>query len=399
KVGFDTSLIHQYEEVPDYINKYIQEWEAIPGRGRYHKSGNGYTYFLPGFYVDVPLIQDHMNLTVGYDKNFIGDGYRSLFLSDIGANMAFVRLRTRIWKLQYQNLFVRLTPQWFAGEPKAQGYKYATIHHLSMNINRWLNVGLFESVTFSRNGHFEFGYLNPIIFYRAVERAMGSPDKVAIGLNAKALIAGHWNLYTQILINEFSSKRFVDGSGYWANKWGLQLGLKYMDAFTLSNLDLQAEMNLIRPYTYQHNTPKIKGTSMANYTHYNQALAHPLGAGFAEFIGKIRYQPAPRLRFEGQVIYYTQGIDTGAANFGNNIFMNYNTRFSNEGVRLINGPKGNYLLAGLNASYEFWPRLFFDLGMDYRRESGAADILPLQQSLYLHSGLRLNIARRDFMKY
>ena len=55
-----------------------------------------------------------------------------------------------------------------------------------------------------------------------------------------------------------------------------KLGGKYFDAFTVKNLDLQGEMNMVRPYTYTHYD------STANYTHYNQPLAHPLGAGFAE---------------------------------------------------------------------------------------------------------------------
>ncbi len=398
KVGFYASLTHNYEEPPAFTRDYINEWEAIPGAGKYHRSGNGYTYFQPTFNVDIPLVANHINLTLGYDKHFIGDGYRSLFLSDFAANAAFVRIRTRIWKLNYQNLYLKLEPQWFAGEPRGIGQKYATIHHLSMNVSHWLNVGVYESVTFSRDGHFEFGYMNPIIFYRAIERSMGSPDKVSIGLNAKALLAKRFNLYTQILINEFSSKRLFDGSGYWANKWGIQLGAKYFDAFSLSNLDIMAEMNIVRPYTYQH-TFRTEGISLANFSHYNQPLAHPLGAGFAEFIGRVRYQPLPRLTLDGKVIYYMQGRDTAGTNFGSNIFRSYSTRYRSEGVGLIHGPESKCLLAGLQISYECWPRLFLDVGADYRNKQTAAAILPEENSLYIYTGVRLNIARRDYLRY
>ena len=50
----------------------------------------------------------------------------------------------------------------------------------------------------------------------------------------------------------------------------LQLGAKYVDAFGINNLDLQLEMNRVRPFTHSHND------SISNYTHYNQPLAHPL---------------------------------------------------------------------------------------------------------------------------
>ena len=55
-------------------------------------------------------------------------------------------------------------------------------------------------------------------------------------------------------------------------------GIKYINAFNLRNFDLQLETNIVRPYTYQHND------SIDNYSHYNQPLAHPLGANFAEVI-------------------------------------------------------------------------------------------------------------------
>jgi hypothetical protein len=60
---------------------------------------------------------------------------------------------------------------------------------------------------------------------------------------------------------------------------GLQLGAKYINALGIKNLDLQLEYNRVRPFTYSHRD------SVANYTHYNQPMAHPLGANFSETIG------------------------------------------------------------------------------------------------------------------
>ena len=51
-------------------------------------------------------------------------------------------------------------------------------------------------------------------------------------------------------------------------------GFKYIDAFKIKNLDLQGELNYVRPFTYSH------FDSVANYSHYNQPLAHPLGREF-----------------------------------------------------------------------------------------------------------------------
>ena len=64
--------------------------------------------------------------------------------------------------------------------------KYAAMHHLDVNVTKWLNIGLFEGVIFGRKDHFEFGYLNPIIFYRSIEQQNGSYDNSVAGIDFKA---------------------------------------------------------------------------------------------------------------------------------------------------------------------------------------------------------------------
>lgn len=398
KAGFYFYAANNYEEPVSYVDSWINRFHAIPGAGKYNRSGNGYQYLKIRGYVDAPLVKDHVSLTLGYDQHFIGDGYRSLFLSDFAEGAAFARIHTRIWKLNYQNLYLMLTPQSLPGELKAAGHKYATAHYLSLNVTRWLNIGFFETVTFARDGHFEFGYLNPVIFYRAIERSFGSPDKVALGFSGKAIAFKHVNLYTQILINEFTSRELFSGKGYWANKWGVQFGAKYFDAFGLSNLDLQGEVNVVRPYTYQHYEGE-NGNTIANNTTYNQTLAHPLGAGFAELTGFVGYQPLPRLSINAKAMYYLQGIDTGNSNNGSDILKNYNTRGSDYGVKLINGPRADCLLFSLNASYEIRPRLYVDLSGTYRNYKVENNILPEQNTLFFTAGLRLNLAKRDYTRF
>lgn len=393
RVGFYFFLTNNYEEPVSYARDWIGKWGAIPGAGKFNLSGNGYQYLQVRGYADIALIKDHVSLTLGYDKHFIGDGYRSLFLSDFSEGAAFAAINTRIWKLNYQNLYMVLKPQSSA----SQGNKYATAHYLSLNLTRWLNVGFFETVTFSRSGHYEFGYLNPVIFYRAIERGMGSPDKVALGFNVKAIALKHLSLYSQLLINEFSTGELFSGKGYWANKWGIQAGVKYYDAFTIRNLDLQAEVNVVRPYTYQH-YQSLSDTAISNGTHYNQPMAHPLGAGFAEVVAIARYQPLPRLAVDAKLMYYKQGVDTGSNN-GTNILKDYNTRPGNYGVNLINGPEGSCMLFSLNASYEIRPRLYFDIGGTYRKYTVAQNLLPEDNTLYFSAGLRLNLARKDYTQF
>src|SRR5690606_38950777 len=90
------------------------------------------------------------NFQVAYDRNFIGNGYRSLFLSDFAGNYLFGKASTRIWKFKYQHIYAPMVPQYDVhGEVpnRVIGRSVMAIHHLSINATKWLNLALFQSIT------------------------------------------------------------------------------------------------------------------------------------------------------------------------------------------------------------------------------------------------------------
>lgn len=394
KVGFYASATDNQEKPPTFVNDWIQSHQAVPGADYFlDYNKNKYDYLLATGYFDFAAVKDHINVSFGYGKNFIGDGIRSMFLSDFSSSTPFLKLKTHIWKINYENLYLELTPQYARGADTVLPHKFATMHRLDMNVTRWLNIGLFESIIFDRPNSYEIAYLNPIIFLSSMEQFLGSGDKKHLGADFKIITARHLQFYGQFLLDEFSSKNFFSHDGYWANKWALQLGGKYFDAFTVKNLDLQAELNVVRPYTYTHSD------TIANYTNYNQPLADPLGANFVEFIGIARYQPTKKLFLTLKGMYYMQGVDTGSANYGSNIFLSYNSRVADYGVRILQGAQVNCALANLNVSYELKPNLFIDLGATHRRYVYSDASIPGNSTTYGYCGIRLNIARRDYDFY
>ena len=180
------------------------------------------------------------------------------------------------------------------------------------------------------------------------------------------------------------------GSGWWGNQFGVQLGAKYFNAFTLPNLDLQGEANIVRPFTYAAND------GQSDYTNYNQPLAHPYGAGFAELIGTARYQPIPDLYLNAKVIYSIRGTDsTGAVNYGNNIFLPYDSRMGDDNYGLTAGKEIKSLYLNFNAAYELRPNLFLEAGVT--RLQGKYDGgVSLPSSTAFYGGLRWNIARKEY---
>jgi hypothetical protein len=388
KIGFSSFITENQERGPVYFQERVSQLRAVPGTGFYKGfKGTGVDYFDARGYVTFNATK-YIDFQLGYDKNFIGNGYRSLFLSDWGNSYLFAKINTRIWKLNYQNIFMELMPQFRKSGDNLLPRKYAAMHHLSMNVTKWLNVGLFEGVIFGRQNHFDFQYLNPIIFYRHIEGTVGSPDNAVAGLDFKANVANKLQFYGQFLLDEFVLKQVKNNPTSWVNKFGIQAGVKYIDALGVKNLDLQLETNRVRPFTYSHYD------TIANYTHYNQPLAHPLGANFQEVIGIINYQPAPKWSVYARAIYYKQGLDTTGGNAGGNIFRNYNTRLSNDGFKVGGGRKATSLNGLLQVSYELRENLFFDVSLLQRNFSlaGAAD----RNSTVISAGVRLNMFRRDY---
>ena len=391
KIGFDSYITDNQERDPLYVQEWVNKYKAVPGKG-YYKSfkTTGYDYFDATGYFTFGVTK-YIDVQFGYDKNFIGNGYRSLFLSDFSNNVLFLKLNTRIWKFNYQNLFMELNATEPRGADRLLKKKYAAMHHLDVDIGKSLNIGLFEGIIFGRPDHFEFGYLNPIIFYRSIEQQNGSFDNALVGLDVKANVAHALQFYGQLLVDEFVLSEVKENNGSWVNKWGVQLGVKYIDAFGIKNLDLQVESNHVRPFTYSH------VDSVANYTHYNQPLAHPLGASFQEFIGIARYQPAPKWYLEGKLFFWKQGTDTSnTVSYGSNIFLPYTFRNRETGFQTGEDLyPGKTFTASFLLSYELKQNLFIDLSAFYRKYDVAATS-TLTKTTVISLGVRLNATRRQF---
>lgn len=390
KVAFDFYLTDNQERDPLYVQQWIASHSAVPG-ARFYKDfkgaggvdyfdGRGSVSFNASKYIDIQL---------GYDKNFIGDGYRSLFLSDFSGNALFLKINTRIWKFNYENLFMELIPdvRRVVGNELVPR-KYFRMNYLSINATKWLNVGIFDAVMFGRKDHFDFQYLNPVLFLRSAESDIGSKDNALVGLNVKANIKKKVQVYGQVLLDEFKFRELAKNTGYWANKFGYQLGVKYPDAFGIPNLDLQLESNRVRPFTYSH------FDSVSNYAHFNQPFAHPLGSNFQERIAIVKYQPLPKLYLQARAIYFYQGLDFFGINYGSNIFLSYSTRNKNYGYFVGDGNKVKSLNTSFLASYEWKENFFIDANLQ-RRTYNVASSRNLATTVF-SLGLRWNMARREF---
>ena len=220
-LSFMTSFMENQAIFPNYVSLYISKNKIVPGQGyarNFKQSGYDYAMASGYFSLDFSKI---FTMQFGHGKHFIGDGYRSLLLSDNTFNYPYLRLQTTFWKIQYTNLYAELMDiNYFAvhgldnrdqmGYPK----KYLSSHYLTIDINKKMDFSLFESVVWRMNHApgskgFDINYLNPIAMLRPIEFSLNSPDNVLVGANANYRLNSSY-MYGQIILDEFSITDFGD---------------------------------------------------------------------------------------------------------------------------------------------------------------------------------------------
>lgn len=394
KVSFYSMLTENQARYPDFVKDVTDTTLAVPYEGFWKQyRETGVDFLRAQAYIDFN-ISNHIAAQFGYGKHFIGDGRRSLILSDVGNSYPYLRLKTRVWKLQYTNIFAQLVGQTQGGDFGLLGIgsfskKYLASHHLSMKIIPNLTIGLFESVVYGDStNQMKLEYFNPIIFYRALEQQDGSSDNVILGLDFKWNLFKTISLYGQLVIDELIVSEAFGDAGWWGNKQAFQLGLKYYDLLGIENLNTQVELNKVRPYVYSHEN------NYTSYSHYNMALAHPLGANFQEVLLSMNYRPFPKWRLQGDILLAKYGNDLGQESYGRDIMKSYNLRPADYGIEMLQGNETTLHMYRGKLSYHFWHNVIAELDVTLRQESAAAEE---STNAILGATLRWNFASRSYL--
>ncbi len=260
------------------------------------------------------------NFQTGIDHTFLGEGNRSMFLSDYGKPYPFAQIRTKFWRVEYMLLYQFLKEDAPHNNWKS---KYGSTHVLSYNATKWLNISIFESVLFmpkdtTLNRGFDAEYLNPIVFFRPQEYALGSSDNTFLGLQV-SIKHKKQTLYSQVIIDDFDIHEMISGNQWWANKFGGQVGLKGITQSKGTLLFYRVEVNFAKPYLYSH------ASSSQNYGNQGTVLAHPYGGNFYELLGEIKRQKKKWI-FKLFANYHLYGADySDTVSYGGNIYASYNS--------------------------------------------------------------------------
>jgi hypothetical protein len=399
--SFSATIFESQARFAGYINESIENPSLlvrpafseglVPGRGKAKRFkedafdypvAEGYLSYTPSKF---------MQFQFGHGRNFIGDGYRSFLLSDVAAPSLYLKGTAEFWKIKYTNIWIwgkDLRPAAVVNNEHSK--KYIAIHYLSFNVNERLTLGLFETAISAGQNGIDADFFNPVIFYRSVEFNRGEDSGNAlVGLTAKYKLSDQIALYSQLVIDEFSVGNLTK-LGDWRNKFSLQLGAKYFDAFEVKDLFLQGEFNYARPYTFAHRDPLL------NHGNNNQAMGHLWGANFWELVGIARYK---KDRWSGmaKLVIGKKGFDfvDETVSYGGNIFQSYNDRFGDTGNSLAQGNEATLFNIDLQGNYLLNPvnNLSLFAGVSYRNFNINANTngFSAGNNFWIRAGIRADL--------
>ena len=376
---------------PEYFENYAEEHEVVPGQSNYRDETSAFDFQVANGYIAFN-INKFIQIQAGKTKTFIGDGYRSLLLSDFACSYPMIRMFATFMNVKYMMMIAQLRTTDAQGVSN-NGFrtKYSFTHYLDWNLwGRW-TIGLFENVTMAswrktgESRSIDWEYVNPFIIFRAGEFNAGSPDKMLVGMNTKIILARWLTIHGQLMFNEFRAKELFSDSKYWSNKYGFLAGMKIFNLFAARGLDFQAEYSQVRPFCYS------QFDAMGTYTHSGQPLAHPLGANFREFVSILNYRhKRVSARAQFNIAQYGDDFPNDTISYGHNPDIASNYRNADYGVEMLQGVKTKLVYGDASMSFIINPRSMLNLTLGFRYRKCTSDYVD-EESKHFYFALRWSL--------
>lgn len=323
-VSFSTSVYETQIVVPEYQseyinnhgefrfsgNKYKQEHGYVPMYGRIKPfKETGYDFAFAEGNLSI-IATKNLNFQFGNGNQFIGDGYRSFFLSDFSGNYPFAKTEFFGFdgKLQYNLIYASLTNPYrlitFSTPEPTFERKIGVFHHLDYAITKNFNISLFEGSNWrsidSLGSHKpDYLFLNPVIGVNSLIKGTETLNYNSIFGIGSSYTFNSTKIYGQLLLDNSVISAF-------------QIGLKTYDLL-LKKLDLRIEYNRAIQNAY------LSEQKRYNYSHNNLPLTHPLTNSFNEIVAIISYENNGFF-FQNKTIFSSQ-YQNDTLNIGNNILQ------------------------------------------------------------------------------
>lgn len=223
-------------------------------------------------------------LELGNTPHFVGWGHRSLLLSDNSFNATSLKIEFEInAKLTYTKINAKhlnvMRRQFTTSVESPYEKKNYSAHYLAYKPSRNTTIGFFEATLYFREDSVQSQWMHPLYFNpvpllnTAVFGWENQAAKSLLGINFAQRIRDNHLLFAQVATDQLGQN----------SAYALQVGWTWLNPFRLHNLTLHTEFNKASERMYAAENRRLA------YTHFNLPLAHTLGNGFDELIGRVFY--------------------------------------------------------------------------------------------------------------
>lgn len=270
------------ELYPKSNGTYLTQNAVIPGGARTKPfKTNAYDYAYSCGNISYQP-RKWVSIVAGNTGHFLGDGYRSLFLSDNSVPSPFIQGNIQLsnkWEYTYlrmrlMNLIRRPVSTTVESYYETKGY---SLNYLTYKFTNTFSVGILESAIWYQGDSTTsikspFGYYNPLPFG---SNFLTKADRINFinGINISWIASSKHRIYGQFALNNFNSKQIAS-----------QIGWRGYNLFGLKQFMLQIEHNYISENMYEGSTSRM------SYSSYNMPLAHVKGNAFNELILRSNYE-------------------------------------------------------------------------------------------------------------
>ena len=317
----------------------------------------------------------HFSKSTSLDAGFAPfsdkQGFRGLMQNGTSVSQPYLRFQWRGERLSFTYFYSLLSNQTSLKDEGGRSFfskQKGSIGHKLAYDNKWLHVAIFEQVVWAvkdslSTRYFDPNYAIPFVPLRPVEFQTGSSDNVLVGAEG-ALKTSLGKFYVQLVLDEFKLKEALDGTGWWANKWALQIGYEKRFAWQENTLSFLLEHNRVRPFTFTHNFPS------QGYSHRQNPIGHPLALNFTESLFRVAFT---KNSWSGSLHQSYIQLGSRLAADGGDLLASNTTRARDFNYKDVENPDA-YTYSEIQLSY----RLGKDLGQ-----------------LGLFAGARLKLANSD----
>jgi hypothetical protein len=295
KFSFSTSFFENQGRYANYQTEYYKSiGELYPGASNY----NTQNAMIPGASRTKPFSEDGFDyafargnmiyqlakttwISAGNTPHFIGNGYRSIVLSDNSISTPFFRIDQGVGKFDFLMIRSRLInlmrrPVSTTVEATYETKAYS-LNMVSYRPFKNLKLSVFESTVWSKGDSINVHAVHPA-YYSPVplSGSVLAPDSMRnsmVGFDLCFKPTNHVLLYGQYALTTWETK-----------KYAIQMGARLYSLFNQKDLMFQIEWNQASNGMYEHTDARL------NFSNGNTPMALIKGNGFNELIVRANYE-------------------------------------------------------------------------------------------------------------